>query len=411
MNFTFDLQRRVLATLAAAGLMLAACGGGSDSDSSATVAPGTDEIAAEPSGATDPEADAPAEPVVTEAQVEDEPAEPVVTEAPTDDEGGGFEPGDAVFRAFNALDRPVDLYVRTTGLVKAFPIQSGLAPGAVSEFVAPPEGGSFVVTEAGAGNPTCVTGCDHFVTILSALSDSGPTYTAVLHDDEFSGAGAIDLWEEPEPGREGTSNAMPPPDPSTALGVITAIAVTDADFGLRLAFDGVEGCIAPVGDGNILIGGNQTPAFAFGPQTSFTLHDSQDRECSEAVGGPFEFAGAPGSRHHIFLTGAPGSLDAFLLPMVAGAPGAVTPPAEDDGSRDVAVQFIQGDLITEFGLDDEQATCAAELVVEGIGTDVLVVDGEVVDLDQLGESAVELAGNALVASIGACGIDPSVFGG
>ncbi len=394
------LRRRGLAGLTVAGLALAACGGGSDSSSDDT---GDVADTADTTADTEPTTD-------TDSPVD---GEPVDTAAPAVDEtsGGTYEPGAAEFRAVNALDRPVDIYVRTTGLVEAFPIQAGLEPGEVSEFVAPPEGGSFVVTEAGAGDPTCVSTCDHFVTNLSAsFPEHGLTYTAILHEDAFSErTSAFDLWEAPDPGL-GSANAMPAPDPSAALGVITAIAVTDADFGLRLAINGVEGCVEPVGGGNVLIGGNQTPAFALESASSFTLHDQPDRECSDApVGGPFEFAGSPGSRNHIILTGSPGALDAIVLPMVGDV--AAAPPSADAGDRDAAVGFVTAEFGTEFGLVGEQATCAAELLVDAVGADVLLVDGELVDLDLLGDDVAEQAGGALVQSVDVCGIDPSVYGG
>ena len=174
------------------------------------------------------------------------------------------------------------------------------------------------MTEAGAGDATCVTTCDHFITNLTAsFPEQGLTYTAVLYDDPFSDrSSAFDLWESPDPG-QGSSNAMPPSDPGAALGVVTAIAVTDADFGLRLGLDGVAGCLEPVGGDNVLIGGTQTPAFALDARASFTLHDQPDHDCSAPpVGGPFEFAGSPGSRSHVILTGSPGALGAIVLPMI-----------------------------------------------------------------------------------------------
>ena len=41
---------------------------------------------------------------------------------------------------------------------------------------------------------------------------------------------------------------------------------------------------------------------------------------------------------------------------------------------------------------------------------MLVVDGALVDLDSFPEDVNQLAGEALVASVAECGIDPSVFG-
>ena len=53
----------------------------------------------------------------------------------------------------------------------------------------------------------------------------------------------------------------------------------------------------------------------------------------------------------------------------------------------------------------------AELVVDAIGPDVLLVDGRLVELDSLGDAAAEETGAALVASTERCDIEPSVFGG
>lgn len=393
-------RRAGLVALAAAGLVVAACGGGSDTSSvdvdepAATTAPADEDDAAANGDAAESSA----------------PADTAAPAANDEAAGGTYEPGDSAFRAVNALDRPVDIYVRTTGLVEAFPIQAGLAPGQVSEFVSPPEGGAYIVTEVDVGDPTCVIGCDHFIAELSAsFPERGSTYTAVLHDDPFSErSGAFDLWEAPEPGL-GSANAMPPPDPSAALGVVTAIAVTDADFGLRLAIDGIDGCVEPVGGGNVLIGGNQTPAFALESAMSFTLHDQPDQECSDApVGGPFDFAGEPGSRNHIILTGSPGSLDVIVLPMVGDV--APAPPA-DSADRDAAVGLVAVEFNSEFGLVGEAATCAAGLMVDAVGVDLLFVDGALVDLDLLGDEVVALAGAALVESVDSCGIDPAVYGG
>ena len=105
---TWRSRRHGLVCLAAAGLVLSACGSGSDSSPTSSD-PRAGATESSPTSEGDPVADS------------------------------SYDPGAAEFRAVNALGRPVDVYVRSTGLVEAFPIQAGLEPGEVSEFVAPPE--------------------------------------------------------------------------------------------------------------------------------------------------------------------------------------------------------------------------------------------------------------------------------
>jgi hypothetical protein len=153
-----------------------------------------------------------------------------------DTTGGGsgeFTPGDVEYRVVNLLAEPVDLYVRTQGLVEAFLMEEGVAPGAVTDFYAPPADGIFLVTEAGAGDPECVVSCDHFIAELSPFSDDGPAHTVVLYDN-FGQAASFDLWESPSEASSGNANAMAPADAAAGVVVVTAIALTEADFGLRL---------------------------------------------------------------------------------------------------------------------------------------------------------------------------------
>ena len=275
--------RRVTTTLAASLLLFAACGGSDDATSEPDPTDGVGTTEATGDGTTGGT---------------DDIAVDATTDATTDTgDGTEYEAGDVEYRVVNVLDEPVDIYVRTTGLVEAFTIAEGVGPGEVTDFVAPPPDGVFLVTEAGAGDPTCVSGCDHFIAELSGLDDQGPLHTVVLYEDEFNGPSAFDLWEQPAADAEGNANAMAPADPASGVVVVTAVAVTDADFGLRLAVAGSAGCIDPFNLENVLVGGNQTPAFTYdGDSVEWVLHDNTDRECvDEPVGGPFVVDGGPGT--------------------------------------------------------------------------------------------------------------------
>jgi hypothetical protein len=295
-------------------------------------------------------------------------------------------------------------------------------PGEVTDFVAPPIDGVFLVTEAGAGDATCVSGCDHFIAELSAFDDEGPVHTVVIYDDGFGGASGFDLWEQPDPSST-SANAMPAADPASGVVVVTAIALTDADFGLRLAVDGTAGCIEPFNLDNVLIGGNQTPAFTYdGDTADLVLHANDDRECAaEPVGGPFTIDGGPGTRSHLVLTGSPGDIDAIVVTMVEGdgptdSGGATDDGAGDEGAassedRDLAIELMTAEVAANLPLDDAQSACTAELLVDAIGVDVLLVDGELVDLDSLPSEFDAPAEQAIITAIGECDIDPALLGG
>lgn len=299
-------RHRAIAAIGAATVFVAACGG----DDAAVEPAAGDEPASEP----EPTGPPASEPGTTDPTV----PEPGTTE-PSATEPAVFEPGDVEYRLVNLTDQPVDVYVRTQGLVQAFEAELGVAPGAVTEPVAPPERGTFLVTSAGAGDPECVASCDHVLVALTAFADNGPVHTVVLHDG-YGRPEAFDLWESPPAGQT-AANAMAPADPAVGRVVVTAIDVTDADFGLRLGFAGVPGCVEPVNLQGILVGGNQTPAFDVpGGSADVSLFDNQDRECAaEPVGGPFTVDAAPGARTHLLLTGSPGTLDAIALPFVDAA--------------------------------------------------------------------------------------------
>ncbi len=417
---------RLAAPIAVAGLVLVACGGGSDDTDSGDTAAPTDDTAVQDDQSDGSEAG------------EDEPTNTSASDAgggggaadDADDAGdtadtaddasapsGGFEPGPIRYRAINLLDAPVDLYARTTGLVEAFPIQMGLAPGEISDFVSPPEGGVFLVTEAGASDPTCVGSCEQFIAELSGFPDEGPTRTVVLYGDDFDPTQAFELWEEPTATAPASANRMPDADPAAALAVITAAAVTNNDFGLRVGTPDSDVCLSTIDDANVLVGGTQTPAYAFGEAgATFTLHDNTDQDCSaDPVGGPVEITGGPGSRTHVVLSGEPGALEVIVLAME----GSVDPaPAGDGGASAggpddataLATELMTDEVVNEFGLDDASAACVAELIVAAIGPDTLLDGDRLVDLDSLPDETNQLAGEALFESVDACGIDPAVFG-
>jgi len=98
-----------------------------------------------------------------------------------------------------------------------------------------------------------------------------------------------------------------------------------------------------------------------------------------------------------------------VLPMVAD--GDVVPVESAGGDREAAVVFVADGLTNEVGIPEDQALCAAELMVDAMGVDNLFVDGELVDLDGLPVEVQDLAVEALTAAVTLCGIDPSLLGG
>ncbi len=365
------------ASIACLAVVAVACGGSEKSDDTATANSATDTVVDSTAGG------------------------PVV--------GGDFTPGDVQFRAVNLLDEPVDLYVRTQGFVEAFLVEPGLAPGEVSDFHAPPADGTFLVIEAGAGDATCVATCPQIITNLSISPTDGPTHTVVLHNRDGQRA-AFDLWESAD-GGSGNANEMAAADPATGLVVVTAIALTDADFGLQLGIEGVTGCQTPANLSNVLVGGNQTPAFAYsGDQASILLYDNQDRECTgEPVGGPFAITGGAGTRAHLILYGSPGAMDAVILPMADGVV-AVGGQKSDADRRAEALAYVSDSLTTEAGIPADQADCAAEYVVDALGLDVIFDGDQLVDFDGLPQEAADIASNALALAVTPCGIDPALLG-
>lgn len=402
--------------IAVVALALAACGGDDDAE------PPADEPA-----------DAPADDATSDPAPDD-------TDAAADDQDAGtgsdssdgsdgassdsgderpstYQPGPVEYRLVNLTAEPVDVYVRTQGLVQAFEIQLGVEPDSVTDLIAPPADGTFLVTTAGADDPECVSGCDQFLASLTAFPDDGPVHTVLLYDADGA-IEAFDLWESP-PSDSGNANAMVAADAAVGLFVVTAVDVADADFGLRLGYAGAPGCVDAVNLQGVLVGGNQTPAFEIpGGSVDVLLYDNQDRECAEQpVGGPFTVTGGPGSRTHVMLTGSPGALDAIVLPF-AGEDG-TAPSSGGDGSedasadpdRDVAVALMADELAAQIGLPLADATCVAPYVVDAIGVADALPGGELIDLDAADTTIQDLAFEGLMEGVIACDIDPESLGG
>jgi hypothetical protein len=392
--------------IAAVAVVLAACGGGGD-DTTDSAAPDT--------VASDTTSNSEADDTVA-------PGDSVTTDAPsTDAPSNDFTPGDVSFRLLNLLEEPVDLYVRTTGLVEAYSVQPGLASGELSDLHAPPTDGAFVVTTEGAGDAECVIDCPHFLINLTASAPEGDVRTVILYPapegDPFDEPGtpvSFDLWENPTPDRVGSGNSMPAADPAVAQVIAVAVALRDDDFGFQLAYEGVPGCQQGSMQG-VLVGGNQTPVFTSdGSGVDITLHGNNDRECVEApVGGPFTVNGGPGSRTHLILLGGPGEMDAIVLPFVGDPelPAEAPDEGEGDATRESAIEQMTPEVETGLGVPADQSACVAELLVDAIGPENLLDDtGTLIDLDTLGTDFQGPAENALVEAVEVCGLDPAVFG-
>jgi len=310
------------------------------------------------------------------------------------------------------LDEPVDLYVITDGVREAWTVESSVAPLAVTEFARPPVEGRYLITTEGAGDPTCVVDCTgHISELANGFAEGILTRTVLIYADADDGsASAFEIWEDAGPDDAGTTNAMPLADPTTTLVSVSALAVSNTDFGMRFSVDGAEGCLTNITGDTRLIGGNQVLTYDTGQASSFTIHGNEDQDCTgEPVGGPVSVDAVPGARYHGILYGDVSAVEALIVPM-AGNPegGAAT---ADPAARDEAVALMTEEVGTVFGLADSNAACTAELLVDAIGADVLVVDGELVDLDSLPGENVDLAGGALVESVEVCGNTPADFGG
>lgn len=236
--------------------------------------------------------------------------------APTPEPAESLAPGSVSFRVINlyrddaGAPASVDVYMRTQGLVEAAQVRLGLAYGEATDYFNPPDPGTVVVTVAGAGDPTCVVSCSHFINESSTNFGEGDARTIILYGD-----GALELWHNPEPGSVGTTgNALAPADPSTALVYVVGVALQEADFGLRLGFNGVAGCQVNRTSEGILVGGNQIAVFAFPESAEVLLYDNRDSECAQdPVGGPYSVEGAIGSRTLLVLYGRPSEMEGLVL--------------------------------------------------------------------------------------------------
>ena len=239
------------------------------------------------------------------------PGEPTLVVPPTA-APGTFTPGSVRYRVANLSDQPVDVYVRSQGLVEAFPVQLGLARGEVTDYVAPPDPGALLVTTAGAGDPTCVGTCPHFVGSWGNTNAHGDQNTLYVYDE-----GAVELWEYPDPADVGGSaNALPPGDPAHALLLAIGQAVSDADFGMRVGFAGIEGCQQDVNDSGLLDGGTCVLPYAYDGTAEVLVYDNSDPEgATEPIGGPFAVSGAPGSRTLLLLYGSTDAMEALVVPI------------------------------------------------------------------------------------------------
>jgi hypothetical protein len=216
-----------------------------------------------------------------------------------------------LYRDASGAPAQVDVYVRTQGLIETAPVEMGVAYGAQTDVFAPPDPGTVVVTTAGAGDPDCVATCPHIISTSDTGFGQGNARTMIVTTD-----GTTEFWHDPDPASVGTTgNALAPADPSTALVHVAAADLKNADFGLRLGFQGVDGCQANRTSESILIGGNQVAVFGFdGGSADVMLYDNRDTECTgDPVGGPFKVSGADGSRTLLVLHGEPSAMEAVTL--------------------------------------------------------------------------------------------------
>ena len=83
-------------------------------------------------------------------------------------------------------------------------------------------------------------------------------------------------------------------------------------------------------------------------------------------------------------------------------------PAESiDPDTALANELMSASVQANLGLPKEQADCAAVFMVDALGADTLIVDGELVDLDTLPAEAQQTAAAAIAEAIPNCGITVS----
>jgi len=358
---------RSAALAATVAITVTACGG-SDGDTADGAADDTDESAESADDA--PEADNTADDAESNAAsgTDDDSGDDdgAMDDSDADDgaAAGTFEPGPIGFRAVNLLDQPVDLYVRTTGLVEAFPIEMGVAPGAITGYANPPAEGKYIVTVEGGGDPTCVVDCDHFIAELSGAFGEGAERTVLLYEDPFDGPRAFELSNTADSveSASGSSNLLRPADPATGIVFPVGIALDEDVFGFKVGFTGVEGCVDAPDNPSILVGGNQTPWYPYpGDAAELLFFDISDQECTDPVSAPIPVAGGPGTRTLVVLSGAPPALESVVLPL----DGEAAPPAASDGGDDAAAPITREEfagLLLEDAPDGTDAQCVADVI-------------------------------------------------
>ena len=102
------------------------------------------------------------------------------------------------------------------------------------------------------------------------------------------------------------------------------------------------------------------------------------------------------------------SVDATVEPTTTGDVVVTGAPAESiDPDTALANELMSATVEANLGLPKEQADCAAVFIVEALGADTLIVDGELVDLDTLPAEAQQAAAAAIAEAVPDCGITVS----
>jgi len=83
------------------------------------------------------------------------------------------------------------------------------------------------------------------------------------------------------------------------------------------------------------------------------------------------------------------------------------PEESIDPDTALANELMSATVEANLGLPKEQADCAAVFIVEALGADTLIVDGELVDLDTLPAEAQQAAAAAIAEAVPDCGITVS----
>jgi hypothetical protein len=236
------------------------------------------------------------------------------TEAPTaaPTAAASLVAGSIGYRIVNQTNAPIDVYVRSQGIVRASLAKAALGPVEVTDELFPPEPGEIVVLPAGAGDPTCVISCDF---AAEATSNTGEGKHRIL---VVRGADSTEYWADPKPASVGTAgNALRPADATRPLVIIEAGGVADGKFGLRVSW-GPGGCVEALDAAGLMLGGTNVLAYAIDPAGgALRLFAGSDTTCSGAsVAGPFAVAAAAaGSRMFVIAWGGTGAVKAVVLPL------------------------------------------------------------------------------------------------